>query len=98
MFSIRRVVSEAPAAGHGPPREADLSWTEDAPFQTFIGAVISLNSLLMGLETDFDWQGWFYIEQVLLLIYVFELGVRFKKDGWSSATSEGCLCDGALWL
>eukprot|EP00446_Apocalathium_sp_SHHI-4_P084760 CAMPEP_0177474390 /NCGR_PEP_ID=MMETSP0369-20130122/22435_1 /TAXON_ID=447022 ORGANISM="Scrippsiella hangoei-like, Strain SHHI-4" /NCGR_SAMPLE_ID=MMETSP0369 /ASSEMBLY_ACC=CAM_ASM_000364 /LENGTH=474 /DNA_ID=CAMNT_0018949365 /DNA_START=1 /DNA_END=1426 /DNA_ORIENTATION=- len=32
----------------------------------------------MGLETDNDWEGWFFIEQILLLIYTFELVVRFK--------------------
>jgi len=24
----------------------------------------------MGMETDIQWAGWFYIEQVLLIIYV----------------------------
>jgi len=63
-------------------RETDLSWTEEARFQTFIGAVITFNSLLMGVETDIEWGGWFYIEQVLLSIYVFELAVRLKRFGF----------------
>lgn len=61
--------------------ESDLSWADAASFQSFIGLVIVFNSLLMGLETDIDWAGWFFIEQVLLVIYAFELMVRVKKQG-----------------
>ena len=60
--------------------EADLTWTEEAKFQSFIGAVITVNSLLMGMETDIKWAGWSYIEQVLLSIYVFELAVRLPSS------------------
>jgi len=63
--------------------EIDLSWTEEPKFQSFIGIVIGFNALLMGMETDIDWSGWFYIEQVLLTIYVFELAVRLKRFGLS---------------
>jgi hypothetical protein len=42
--------------------------------------VIGINSLLMGFETDIpDFKGWYYIEQILLVIYSFELAVRLKK-------------------
>lgn len=61
--------------------ESDLSWTEEAQFQSFIGGVIAFNALLMGMETDIEWAGWFFIEQVLLAIYVFELAVRLKRFG-----------------
>jgi hypothetical protein len=59
----------------------DFTWADSAAFQSFIGGVIAFNSLLMGLETDIDWHGWFLIEQVLLGIYSFELLVRLKKFG-----------------
>lgn len=61
--------------------DTDLSWAEGTMFQSFIGCVIAFNSILMGLETDVEWAGWFYIEQVLLSIYVFELVVRLKGSG-----------------
>lgn len=61
--------------------EADLAWTEEARFQSFIGLVIIANSLMMGLETDINWYGWFFIEQALLTVYVFELAVRLKRLG-----------------
>merc|ERR1740139_146225 len=61
--------------------DTDLSWAEGPMFQSFIGCVIAFNSILMGLETDVEWAGWFYIEQVLLSIYVFELAVRLKGSG-----------------
>eukprot|EP00931_Biecheleriopsis_adriatica_P044467 TRINITY_DN25436_c0_g6_i1.p1 TRINITY_DN25436_c0_g6~~TRINITY_DN25436_c0_g6_i1.p1 ORF type:complete len:693 (+),score=118.43 TRINITY_DN25436_c0_g6_i1:52-2079(+) len=57
----------------------DLSWTEDARFQSFIGGVIAFNAVLMGCETDFVWGGWIIIENILLCIYVFELLVRLKR-------------------
>mmetsp|Transcript_116707 Transcript_116707/g.371299 ORF Transcript_116707/g.371299 Transcript_116707/m.371299 type:complete len:727 (-) Transcript_116707:332-2512(-) len=60
---------------------ADLSWADAPCFQSFIGMVIAFNTLVMGLETDNDWEGWFFIEQILLLIYTFELVVRFKSAG-----------------
>eukprot|EP00438_Fugacium_kawagutii_P020015 Skav218961 [mRNA] locus=scaffold1876:61938:68746:- [translate_table: standard] len=44
----------------------DLSWTEGAGFQSFIGGVIAVNALLMGCETDIDWGGWLVFENFLL--------------------------------
>eukprot|EP00913_Durusdinium_trenchii_P018620 g17498.t1 len=61
--------------------EWDLSWTEGAGFQSFIGGVIAVNALLMGCETDIDWGGWLVFENGLLCIYVFELVVRLKRLG-----------------
>jgi len=61
--------------------DTDLSWTDAPRFQSFIGGVIAFNALLMGFETDVKWWAWFYIEQVLLIIYVFELIVRLKRFG-----------------
>eukprot|EP00927_Polykrikos_kofoidii_P005832 TRINITY_DN12327_c0_g1_i3.p1 TRINITY_DN12327_c0_g1~~TRINITY_DN12327_c0_g1_i3.p1 ORF type:complete len:788 (-),score=112.36 TRINITY_DN12327_c0_g1_i3:67-2226(-) len=62
--------------------ESDLTWTEKPPFQTFIGVVIAINSVLMGLETDYEWNGWFYLEHIFLAIYLFELTLRLKRLGW----------------
>ncbi|CAJ1375766.1 unnamed protein product [Effrenium voratum] len=61
--------------------EWDLAWTERPAFQSFIGGVIAVNALLMGCETDINWGGWLVIENVLLIIYVFELMVRLKRLG-----------------
>jgi len=63
--------------------EADLEWTAEESFQSFIGMVIGTNALLMGLETDIDWRGWFYIEHVLLSIYCFEWIGSLKRLGTS---------------
>jgi len=60
---------------------ADLSWAESPKFQSFIAIVITCNSLLMGLETDIKWGGWAVIEDVLLVIYSFELAVQLKRNG-----------------
>jgi len=70
--------------------DSDLSWTESAKFQSFISCVIMFNALLMGMETDWAWGGWFYIEQVLLAIYIFELSVRLKRDGCTFFSLSNC--------
>jgi len=67
--------------------KADLSWTEDPPFQQFIIGIIVVNSILMSLELDFPFpedkiDGWYWFEQILLVIYSFELSVRLKRWGW----------------
>jgi len=61
--------------------ESDLSWTEGPRFQSFIATVIVVNSMLLGIETDIKWKGWFVVEHVLLTIYVFELVCHLKRLG-----------------
>lgn len=60
----------------------DLSWAESTGFQTFVGNMILLNALLLGVETDCAWNGWQTIEQLLLVVFAFELLVRVRRDGW----------------
>jgi len=60
--------------------KADLSWAESGWFQSLTGTIIGINSILLGMETDINWDGWKIIEQVLLCFYVFEITVRLKKD------------------
>jgi len=60
---------------------SDLSWVNAAPFQGFMMGVIAFNCILMGAESDIEFVGWAYVEQLLLLIYVFELSVRLKYFG-----------------
>jgi hypothetical protein len=44
--------------------------------------VILLNSIVIGAETEVpDWSGWFIVEQIFLVIFVFELTVRLKLSG-----------------
>lgn len=62
-------------------RGHDWSWVEGNTFQSFIMVVIGLNTLLMALELDCPWDGWAYVEQAFLIIYVFELVVRVKRWG-----------------
>jgi len=76
---------------------SDLGWTEEPTFQSFIGGVIAFNAILMGFETDLEWCGWYWIEQVLLVIYVFELSVRIKRFGcyFISCSNPDCVWN---WL
>lgn len=62
--------------------QSDLSWTNGSHFQLFIMGTIAANSIIMSFESDYpDWGGWFYVEQVLLIIFTFELMVRIKYAG-----------------
>eukprot|EP00448_Togula_jolla_P022214 CAMPEP_0170582770 /NCGR_PEP_ID=MMETSP0224-20130122/7764_1 /TAXON_ID=285029 /ORGANISM="Togula jolla, Strain CCCM 725" /LENGTH=629 /DNA_ID=CAMNT_0010906023 /DNA_START=12 /DNA_END=1901 /DNA_ORIENTATION=+ len=63
---------------------SDLSWAEGDRFNMFIMGVIAFNSVVMGFETDYpDFPAWFYVEQVLLCIFCFELSVRVKFLGFA---------------
>jgi len=48
------------------------------PFQTFMAFIIMFNALIIGLETDMTEYSWLWdiIENALLLIFTFELGLR----------------------
>lgn len=59
----------------------DWSWTEGSLFQSFIMAIVALNTVIMALELDWPWEGWTFVESALLAIYVFELVVRIKRWG-----------------
>jgi len=63
--------------------QSDLSWADDAIFQSFIMVVIGFNAILMGIEVETPEYNfaWFYVEQLLLVIFTFELVVRLKKSG-----------------
>jgi len=61
---------------------SDLHWTEGTKFQGFIMGVICFNALLIGAEADFPhYWAWFYIENLLLVIFSFELLVRLRYQG-----------------
>lgn len=68
--------------------EADLRFTGSETFQSFMGGVIVCNAVIMGLETDIAWEGWFYVEQVMLGIYVLELVARLKRAKWDFFCNE----------
>jgi len=57
----------------------DLSWVEGNWFQTFIMGVVALNAVCMGMELDIPWQGWCWLENAMLCIYIFELAVQLKQ-------------------
>jgi len=62
----------------------DLSWARGQRFQSFIMGVIAFNCILLGLEVEFKNNPlWPILENVLLVIYTFELLVRIRCDGCS---------------
>eukprot|EP00928_Gymnodinium_smaydae_P053823 TRINITY_DN37734_c0_g1_i1.p1 TRINITY_DN37734_c0_g1~~TRINITY_DN37734_c0_g1_i1.p1 ORF type:complete len:764 (+),score=101.69 TRINITY_DN37734_c0_g1_i1:118-2292(+) len=85
----------------GLPREkisdclfGDLMWTESASWQWFVGGVISFNAIVMGLETEMPSKHWDSVENAMLLFFVFEIGMRFRRVGLSHFFSQG---DDQFW-
>jgi len=60
--------------------QSNLEWTEGAPFEAFMSAVIAANSIIMSLEVDIPWAGWVYVENFLQVVYSFEFSLRLKKN------------------
>jgi len=60
---------------------SDLSWTERPTFQWFITGVIILNTFTLSAELDIPWGGWFWMEHIMLAIYLFEVLARLQMHG-----------------
>lgn len=61
---------------------ADLAWVSGPAFEAFISIVIMANSVVMSWELDFPCASWVYVEHGFLVIYVFELVLKFKRWGF----------------
>lgn len=62
---------------------ADLSFiTDSKAFEMFMSAVIGVNALTIGAELDMKWwSGWFWVDNVFLVIYSVDLSLRMKRWG-----------------
>lgn len=68
----------------------DFPWVESRWFQSTVGAIIFFNAIVIGLETDVNTPLWWWIEQLLLAFFCFELTVRilrhkvafFRDEDW----------------
>lgn len=69
--------------------KSDLAWSESAVFECFIMIVIVTNACLMGVELDHPWEGWKWLDSVILIIFCFELFVRMKHRGSAFWTKTG---------
>lgn len=83
---LRRINPKAAFFGgnttHTSVAAGPLSWVESDGFQMLSGLVIFGNAIVIGLETDMgNLEAWFFIEQGLLIFFVFELLVKLCKDG-----------------
>eukprot|EP00928_Gymnodinium_smaydae_P058548 TRINITY_DN4173_c2_g3_i1.p1 TRINITY_DN4173_c2_g3~~TRINITY_DN4173_c2_g3_i1.p1 ORF type:complete len:642 (+),score=143.56 TRINITY_DN4173_c2_g3_i1:78-1928(+) len=63
--------------------QGPMAWVESTWFQMLSGLVIFANSVIIGLETDIDTPMWFWIEQALLIFFVFELSARLLRNGFA---------------
>lgn len=62
--------------------KSDLSWAAGDRFQLFMMSVIGFNCILMSFEADSPhFFLWSYIENMLMIIFMFELCVRIKLGG-----------------
>lgn len=75
----------AGAIGHDEVAHGPLEFVESHRFQMFVAAVIVANAIIIGLETDLETKEekkiWFWVEQVLLVFFVFEISCRLLHNG-----------------
>merc|ERR1719174_3691762 len=50
-------------------------------FDVFLASVIGINGVLISLQLDIEWVGWVWVDNVFLVIYLFELFLRLKRWG-----------------
>lgn len=67
---------------------SDFSWAEEPWFQSVVAFMISFNAIVMGLETDIRSGLWMWVDHAMLIFFMFELAVRFKRDGWKFFTNQ----------
>lgn len=65
-------------------RHASFNWTGDDWFQYLSGGVICLNAAVLGFETDSPAPAWWWVNQVILCFFVFEITVRVRLEGCRS--------------
>lgn len=73
-----------------------LAFTEALWFQSFVGFVIACNSVIIGVETDYETPMWGSIENSLLLFFVIEISLRIAHHGWRFIFSAGNVFDMAI--
>jgi len=61
---------------------ASFVWTQGPWFQWTVASVILLNALVLGIETDDPSPLWWWVNQIMLLFFVFEIAVRMRLDGY----------------
>jgi voltage-gated sodium channel len=60
----------------------DMDWIMEHPyFDVFLASVIGINGVLISLQLDIEWVGWVWVDNVFLVIYLFELFLRLKRWG-----------------
>jgi len=72
---------------------SDLAWAESAWFQAIMSCVIAVNAVVMSLELDYPGPVWTWVENAFLVIYLTELCIRAKRQGYMFFVS----LDTILW-
>jgi len=78
--------------------DAPTTFVEGHAFQAFGACLIISNALVIGMETDIEWEHWHAIEHAFLLAFTIELGTRICVIGplhfiWSHADVHWNLFD-----
>lgn len=61
---------------------ADMSFMEGRLFKGIMVVAVIGNSIVLGLETDCPWRGWYFADQVFLAVFVAELVLNIKAHGF----------------
>uniref|UniRef100_A0A6V0FSN5 EF-hand domain-containing protein n=1 Tax=Zooxanthella nutricula TaxID=1333877 RepID=A0A6V0FSN5_9DINO len=65
-----------------------MAWVSSSWFQWVCGIMIGSNAIVVGLELEIDTPVWFWVEQVLLAFFCFELAARMKLHGRNFFTHD----------
>lgn len=80
-----------PAQPKDPP--SSLAFVESRWFQGIVGTAIFLNALVIGFETEIDFDGWAVVQRCFLFFFTTELSLRLCLQGWSFYESPGNVMD-----
>mmetsp|Transcript_23265 Transcript_23265/g.62093 ORF Transcript_23265/g.62093 Transcript_23265/m.62093 type:complete len:591 (-) Transcript_23265:86-1858(-) len=50
-------------------------------FESVIGTVIAVNTVIIGVSTDFPWEGWLWVDAVFFAIFLVELILKIVGNG-----------------
>merc|ERR1719162_2959400 len=69
-------------------RASRCSFCNEKILDAVTGIVILANVVMMGLELDFPWDGYTYVEQAMLVVYILDVLLRIRWSGFGGYLSD----------
>jgi hypothetical protein len=78
-----RMVPSQGSDDEGLPNQAGCcSFCNEKGLDIVTGFVIFINVVLMGIELDWPWDGYTYVEQAMLCVYILDVALRMRWNGF----------------